>query len=84
MALDVIPSSESQRRIDDLLQRRGDVDRQVRLVEELRRSVRAYEARYGIPTERIHDAIDTGELVDDRDVGHWVFQYRLLCRVEAR
>ena len=83
VTLDIIPSVESQQRIDELLRQRDDVDIQARLVEELRRAVGEYEARYGIPSARIHEAIDAGEIEEDRDVAHWLFQYSLLCRVEA-
>ncbi len=51
---------------------------------KLRDSVNMYEARYGMPSERIHDAIDAGELIEDRDVGHWIFKYELLRSVEEK
>jgi hypothetical protein len=44
--------------------------------------VKQYEERYGIPSERIHDAIDAGELIEDLGVVHWIFDYNLLCRIE--
>ena len=52
---------------------------QAAYLAELRSSVKQYEERYGMPSERIHDAIDAGELIEDLDVGHWIFQYDLLC-----
>ena len=52
-------------------------------LSELRNSVKRYEDRYGMASEGIHDAIDAGILIEDRDVGHWIFQYMLLKRVEA-
>ena len=58
------------------------VDR-VKLLADLRREIRQYEERYGIASERIHEAIDSGDLVEDQDVGHWIFQYTILCSVEV-
>jgi hypothetical protein len=52
------------------------------LLEETRQCVRHYDARYGIPSARIHEAIECGELDADRDAGHWLFAYSLLCRAE--
>ena len=51
---------------------------QAAYLAELRASVKQYEERYGMPSERIHDAIDAGELIEDLDVGHWIFQCDLL------
>lgn len=51
---------------------------QAAYLAELRASVKQYELRYGMPSDRIHDAIDAGELIEDLDVGHWIFQYDLL------
>jgi hypothetical protein len=52
-------------------------------ISELRRCVKQYEDRYGIESCCLHQAIDDGTLVEDREVGRWIFQYNLLLRAEA-
>ena len=68
----------------DLQEQRNDVQRQAAMLAEIRESVKQYEQRYGMSSDCIHDAIDAGELIEDRDVGHWIFQYDLLQRVEEQ
>lgn len=55
----------------------------VNMLSKLRRIVDDYETRYGISSERLHDAIEARELVETLDVGDWLFHYDLMCRVEA-
>lgn len=57
---------------------------QAAYLAELRASVKRYEARYGMASERIHDAIDAGLLVEDLDVCNWIFDYELLRDIEER
>lgn len=52
------------------------------LIAELRRRVKLYEDRYGIESSCLHRAIDEGTLVEDLEVGRWIFQYNLLLRAE--
>ena len=59
-------------------------EKQAAYLAELRASVKRYEERYGMPSDRIHDAIDAGELVEDLDVCNWIFDYELLLDVEER
>ncbi len=57
---------------------------QAAYLAELRANVKQYEERYGMPSERIHVAIDAGELVEDLDVCNWIFDYDLLRDIEKR
>jgi hypothetical protein len=59
-------------------------ERQAAYLADLRASVKQYEERYGMSSDRIHDAIDAGELVEDLDVCNWIFDYELLLDVEER
>lgn len=52
-------------------------------VAELRRVVQQYETRYGIASERIHDANESGELLEDQEVGRWTIRYEILRCVES-
>ena len=70
--------------LEDLLEQRNDIQRQETMLAEIRESVKQYEQRYGLSSDCIHDAIDSGELVEDLDVCDWIFQYNLLQRVEAK
>lgn len=83
MALAIYRTPEAEQQIADHLAGRYDAERQERKREELRQIVASYEARFGLSSADIHEAIEAGELDEDRDVGDWIFQYSLLCRVEA-
>ena len=76
------PPTDIEQLIERLLEQRDNVQEQECMLAELRESVRQYEERYGMPSACIHDAIDAGELVEDQDVGHWMFNFDLLQRVE--
>jgi hypothetical protein len=82
MSLTASRQAEIEHRVSELLAQQYDHQAQSQLLEEMRQRVKEYEARYGIPSSRIHEAIEAGELDEDRDVGHWIFAYNLLCRVE--
>ena len=66
-----------------LAQRPASLDA-AQAVRELRRRVKHYEDRYGIPSDRLHQAIEAGDMVEDLEVSRWIFQYTLLLRAEAR
>lgn len=84
MALEISNPSETAQQIAEYRAGRYDNERHARKREELRQIVASYEARFGMPSERLHEAIEAGLLDEDRDVGDWIFHYNLLCRVEAR
>ena len=47
-------------------------------LKEIESHVRAFESQFGIPSERIHEAIDAGELTETEDVCEWIMEYELL------
>jgi hypothetical protein len=73
---------ETARRIQLLLEQRRSQLIDTTYLRELRDRVRYYEQQFGISSERIHDAIDEGTLIEDQEVGHWIFAYSLLRSVE--
>jgi hypothetical protein len=75
--------AEVEQLIAELLEQRNNVEAQQQILAEVRESVRQYEERYGMSSECIHAAIDAGDLIEDQDVGHWIFSYDLLQSVEA-
>ena len=75
---------DTEKRIQELLAQCEIMPDISAVLAELRQSVKAYEERYGIASERIHDAIEAGELIEDLEVGHWNFDYDLLCRIEDK
>ena len=83
MALAILRTSETAQQIAEHLAGRYDSESQTRKLEELRQIVASNEARFGVPSEDIHEAIEAGLLDEDREVGDWIFHYSLLCRVEA-
>ena len=76
--------SDIGQQIKKLLAQRYAVQSQEKMLAEIRESVKQYEVRYGMSSDCIHDAIEAGELVEDLDVGHWIFQYELLRSVEEK
>lgn len=70
--------------LEDLLEQRHNVQSHEKMLAEIREKVKQYEVRYGMSSDCIHDAIEAGELVEDLDVGHWIFQYDLLRSVEEK
>jgi hypothetical protein len=78
MAVAKSTSKSLTQQLHELLERPADTAAQAVVLAEIRTSVEQYEMRYGLPSDRIHDAIDAGDLIEDQDVGHWIFQYDLL------
>jgi hypothetical protein len=58
----------------------ADAALQQQFAEENRRTVERFEAKYGIPSAEIHQAIDDGRLEETFEVCQWIFEYELLCR----
>lgn len=48
--------------------------------ETLRARVESYEARFGIPSDEIHAAIDDGRLVESDEVCDWIIAHDVLQR----
>jgi hypothetical protein len=84
MALTRATASDIDAAIEQLLAQRNDRNAQERLLQDTHRSVQRFEAKFGIPSEQIHQAIDDGTLEETLEVCHWIFQYNLLCRAKAR
>ena len=59
-----------------------DVALQQQFDEENRRTVERFEAKYGIPSAEVHQAIDDGRLEETFEVCQWIFEYELLSRAE--
>jgi phage baseplate assembly protein W len=72
-----------EQQLNDVMEQPFDMEAQAEILAEIRASVEQYEKRYGMSSDRIHEAIDSGKLVEDFDVCHWIFQYELLQDVEA-
>lgn len=84
MAMTKATTTETEARIEQLLAQREDAAAQERMREETRRSVQQFEAKYGISSEQIHQAIDDGSLIETFEVCRWIIEYNLLARAEPR
>jgi hypothetical protein len=84
MALTKSTTPDIEAKIEELLAQRDDPYAQERLLRETRLRVQGYEAKFGIPSERIHQAIDDGTLVETLEVCHWIMEYDLLCCARPR
>ena len=69
---------------NDLLAQRPLASDDVRAVIELRRSVKSYEDRYNMPSDRLQAALAAGDISETLDVCDWLIQYSMLLRAEAR
>jgi hypothetical protein len=84
MVLTKSTAPDIKAKIEELLAQRDDQDAQERLLWETRLRVQGYEDKFGIPSERIHQAIDEGTLAETLEVCHWIMEYDLLCRARSR
>lgn len=84
MALTDRRSAKIEAKIAALMAQRDDAELQQRFREETRRNVERCERKFGIPSERIHEAIDAGTLEETLEVVDWIFDYNLLCRAGER
>lgn len=74
--------AQIQKRVEELLASLSEPVNYEETIAELRREVKSFEERYGLPSDKIHDAIEAGELVEDLEVGNWIFRVRLLNSLE--
>jgi hypothetical protein len=77
-------SAKIEAKIAALMAQRDDAAFQQRLRDETRRNVERCERKFGIPSERIHEAIDDGSLEETLEVVRWIFDYNRLCRAGER
>ena len=84
MALTEPISAKIEAQIAALMAQRDDVTFQQRLREETRGNVERCDRKFGISSERIHEAIDDGSLEETLEVVEWIFDYNLLCRAGER
>ncbi len=84
MALITSGRKDIAKQLKELLEQPFDTEAQAAMLAEIRESVQRYEERYGMTSDCIHEAIEAGTLIEDQDVGHWIFQYELLQDVEGQ
>jgi hypothetical protein len=84
MALTEPTSAKIEAQIAALMAQLDDAELQQRYREETRLNVERCERKFGIPSERIHQAINDGTLEETLEVVHWIFDYNLLCRAGER
>jgi hypothetical protein len=53
---------------------------QERALAEIRLRVREYENRYGLRSDELHQAIESGRLEESHDVCRWMMDYHVLIR----
>lgn len=75
-----ITDAELERQLREM---REDLPAQRQRRRELAAQVAAYEARFGLPSTEIHDAIDDGRLVETLDVCNWIIDYERLVLAES-
>lgn len=68
---------------NELLRERDTIARYVSEMKTLRARVAGYEARYGIKSDEIHQAIEDGRLRETEEVCDWIFDYDLLRERDA-
>jgi hypothetical protein len=68
---------------EEILRQGNDPELQARYLRELKENVARCEAKFGIPSEDIHDAIEEGRLVETLEVCDWIMDYNSLQRIHA-
>lgn len=68
---------------EELLAQLDDPDLLARNRAALAARIRAYEARYGMPSAAARAAVDRGDLRETHDVCRWLIDYELFARVDA-
>lgn len=84
MAITSSCRADTDRSQVDLLVQRPLASDNAQVVIELRRSLKRYEDRYNIPSDRLQAALDAGDISETLDVCDWLIQYSILLRAEAR
>jgi hypothetical protein len=84
MALRSSCQTEDNQSPNELLAQRPHEPDNASVVSELRRSVKSYEDRYNMPSDRLEAALAAGEITETLDVCDWLIQYSMLLRAEAR
>jgi len=77
MLQDQTRSTERIRQIKAELRRQRDPEVQRRFAEERRQAIAAFEQRYGIPSEQIHQAIEEGRLKETFEVNQWLHLWEI-------
>jgi hypothetical protein len=84
MALPKPGQSKSERSIEEFLARRPNAAESAAAIAELRETVKRYEERYNLPSDRLHAAVAAGEISETLDVCDWLIHYDMLLHVEGR
>lgn len=71
-------------KVKEFLHQRGDPDEQQRILLETRLSLERLERTFGISSDRIHQVIDNGTLVETFKGCRWILATNLLARAESR
>jgi hypothetical protein len=68
----------------ELLQEAEILRRHAEDIAALRARIAAYERQFGLPSSKIHAAINAGSLQETREVCDWIMDYELLERVQSQ
>ena len=83
MALKKHEAITPQDLVQRLLRERDDPRLMEQRRAELEARVAAFEARFGLPSDRIHEAIESGQLEETVEVCDWIFDYETLVRSKS-
>ena len=84
MALPKPSRSGSNRSLEELLAQRPDASETPAAILALRETVKRYEERYNLPSDRLHAALAAGDITETLDVCDWLIHYDILLHVEER
>jgi hypothetical protein len=84
MALVKPRKTDADQVVADLLARRPEADDNAKALDELGKLLKQYEDRYDLPSDRLHAAVESGELTESLDVCDWLIHYAIFLRVQAR
>ncbi len=70
-----------EQRWEELERERDILERHYQWRADLGNRIKELEARYGITSDQIHDAIDNGQLDETLEVCDWIMDYDILQHV---
>lgn len=81
MALPKPGQSERERSLEEFIAQRPDSSEDASAITVLRETVKRYEERYNLPSDRLHAALAAGEITETLDVCDWLIHYDMLLHM---
>lgn len=74
---------EIKAQVKELHRDQAVLERHYRRLAEIKANIAECEAKYGITSDQIHEAIENGELKETLEVCRWIMDYERLKRIAS-